>query len=110
MDRIGIRLRQRRLQLGLKQKDIAEIAGVSKAAVSKWESNGSTAMSAVAALRLSRGLYVSPEWLVLGEDETADVHPPPSLPEPIKELVDAMNVLGDQMRHKMTQLTTLLAS
>jgi transcriptional regulator with XRE-family HTH domain len=110
MNKIGIRLRQRRLQLGLMQRDIAAMADVSKAAVSKWESSGGTAMSAVAGLRIAKGLDVSPAWLILGDDGSADVNPSSALPESIKELVEAINVMSDQIRHKMTQLTKLLAS
>ena len=72
MSSIGSRLRQKRIELGLTQKTVAAAAGVSKAAISKWETNGGKAMSAVAALRISRAINVNPFWLIFGEVGASD--------------------------------------
>lgn len=77
MNSIGSRLRERRIERGLNQKAVAEAAGVTNAAVSKWESNGGQAMSAVVALRLAEQLNVNPFWLVFGKgrpNEKLEIH------------------------------------
>ena len=50
MSSIGQRMKHKRIERGLSQKDIANVAGVTNAAVSKWESNGGDSMSAIVAL------------------------------------------------------------
>ena len=77
MSNIGYRLKTRRLAEGLNQKVVADVAGVTNAAVSKWETNGGESMSAVVALRLSKHLKVNPYWLICGQGEPTDeVHVP----------------------------------
>ena len=77
MDNIGNRLKTRRLERGLNQKGVADVAGVTNAAVSKWETNGGKSMSAIVAMRLARHLRVNPYWLVLGEGAPTDeIHVP----------------------------------
>jgi transcriptional regulator with XRE-family HTH domain len=72
MNTIGQRLRATRIARGFSQKAVAESAGVTNAAVSKWESNGGEAMSAVVALHISRFLNVNPFWLIFGSGEPTD--------------------------------------
>jgi transcriptional regulator with XRE-family HTH domain len=72
MINLGQRLKRRRIELGLNQKNIADIVGVTNAAVSKWESNGGQSMSAIVAMRLARFMGVNPFWLVCGEGEPVD--------------------------------------
>lgn len=79
MDSIGDRLRSRRLELGLNQKTLADAAGVTNAAVSKWETNGGRSISANVALRLAGRLKVNPFWLVFGEGEPTDAVRVPDL-------------------------------
>lgn len=77
MDNIGARLKTRRLSQGLNQKVVADVAGVTNAAVSKWETNGGDSMSAIVALKLSQHLQVNPFWLIFGEGEPTDeIHVP----------------------------------
>jgi len=77
MNSIGNRLKTRRMEQGLNQKLVADVAGVTNAAVSKWETNGGESMSAVVALKLSRHLNVNPFWLIFGEGRPTDeVHVP----------------------------------
>jgi transcriptional regulator with XRE-family HTH domain len=67
MNNAGYRLKHRRIELGLKQIMVADVAGVTNAAVSKWETNGGESMSAIVALRLMRFLNVNPFWQIFGE-------------------------------------------
>jgi transcriptional regulator with XRE-family HTH domain len=72
MNTIGTRLRVTRIARGFSQKSVADAAGVTNAAVSKWESNGGEAMSAVVALRIVDYLNVNPFWMIFGSGEPAD--------------------------------------
>jgi transcriptional regulator with XRE-family HTH domain len=72
MNTIGARLRATRITHGFSQKSVADSAGVTNAAVSKWESNGGEAMSAVVALQIASYLNVNPFWLIFGSGEPTD--------------------------------------
>jgi transcriptional regulator with XRE-family HTH domain len=67
---VGERIRQRRLELGLSQRELAS-EGVSYAYVSRLEAG--TRQPSVKALRkLAPKLGVSPHWLETGEDDPAE--------------------------------------
>jgi transcriptional regulator with XRE-family HTH domain len=72
MNTIGERLRATRIARGFSQKSVADSAGVTNAAVSKWESNGGESMSAIVALRVAQYLNVNPFWLIMGSGEPTD--------------------------------------
>lgn len=65
METVGSRLRFRRKQLKLFQRDVAECAGVSASAVTQWESDA-TKLSGENLVYVSRCLKCSPQWLMLG--------------------------------------------
>jgi len=70
MATVGERIRQRRLALGLSQRELAS-EGVSYAYISRLEAN--TRQPSVTALRkLAPKLAVSPHWLETGEDDPAE--------------------------------------
>lgn len=85
MATIGDRIRQRRLELGLSQRDLA-VSGVSYAYVSRLESN-SREPSVKALRKLAPALGVSVYWLETGQEDPAEQlahlvlasggHPPP---------------------------------
>jgi len=68
MTRVGDRLRQRRLELGLSQRDIAS-KGVSYAYISRIE-NGTRNPSVSALRKLAPKLGVSVDWLETGKEPT----------------------------------------
>lgn len=68
MDTVGSRLRFRRKQKKLTQRDIAEWAGVSASAVTQWESD-LTKLSGENLILVSKCLQCSPEWLVFGSGD-----------------------------------------
>jgi transcriptional regulator with XRE-family HTH domain len=100
----GGRLRQKRLERGLNQKAIAEAVGVTNAAVSKWESNGGTAISAVVALKLSQHLNVNPFWLVLGLGGPHDKVEIPELSKPVEDLARKIDQLPAARRDAIRRL------
>lgn len=62
----GDRVRKRRVELGFTQGQLADVAGVTQAAVSDWE-NGEASPSIHTIAGLAGALKVSVEWLALGE-------------------------------------------
>ncbi len=65
MGTVGERIKQRRRQLKMTQKDIAERVGISASAVTQWESDN-TGLSAESLLKLSSVLNCNPTWLMFG--------------------------------------------
>ena len=74
------RLAQSRRAAGLSQAELGEKVGVSRQAVSKWES-GQTSPDTKTLTLLCRVLGVSADYLLLGEGETAEMH----LTQPLTE-------------------------
>lgn len=64
-------LRERRVELGLTMKQVAEKAGVSESTVSRWESGDIANMTRDKVVALANALQVSPA-VVMGWDEKAE--------------------------------------
>jgi transcriptional regulator with XRE-family HTH domain len=72
MATVGDRIRQRRLELGLSQRELAS-EGVTYAYISRLEANART--PSIKALRkLATKLDVSAHWLETGEQDPAEQH------------------------------------
>lgn len=108
MNTLGKRLKNRRIELGLNQKNLADIAGVTNAAVSKWESNGGQSMSAIVAMRLARFLSVNPFWLVCGEGEPADRLETPAFSRQARDMAAHIERLPPLQNSLMQRLLTEL--
>jgi len=109
MDNIGKRLKTRRLEHGYNQKDVASVAGVTNAAVSKWETNGGKSMSALVALRLAKHLGVNPHWLVLGEGNPTDEVSAPDISPKVLQLARRIDRLPQRIRDAVCDLLTALS-
>ena len=110
MTSIGARLKRRRIEQGLNQKAVADAAGVTNAAVSKWESNGGSAMSAIAALRVSRTLNVNPFWLIFGNGQPNDSVEVPNISASAQELAREIDRLPERVRHAIQGLLSAMYS
>ena len=78
----GERIRTYRQRAGMSQEMAAELVGVSRQAVSKWES-GQTVPDAVTVAKLCRALNVSADYIILGkEPEEGASAAPPAEPPP----------------------------
>jgi transcriptional regulator with XRE-family HTH domain len=66
---IGERIKQARLQAGLQQFEVAKRCGVSRAAVSNWESGQGIRSQRL--IEYARVVSVSAEWLITGERTAA---------------------------------------
>jgi transcriptional regulator with XRE-family HTH domain len=60
------RLRDARERAGLNQAQLAQAVGVSRAAVSQWESGDTKSMQPVNLFKVARALNCSAEWLATG--------------------------------------------
>src|SRR5687768_18336596 len=65
---VGNRIRQRREQVGLRQRDIADALQLSAQAVSKWE-RGENAPDIGILPDLARLLGITTDWLLAGFDD-----------------------------------------
>ena len=108
MTTIGTRLKNRRIEHGLNQKMLADVAGVTNAAVSKWETNGGQSMSAVVAMRLAQHLNVNPFWLICGHGEPTDSVHVPDITEASQALARKIDRLPERVRHAVQNLLTAL--
>ena len=101
---MGVRLRQCRQALGRAQSDVAAAVEVSNAAISKWESNGSSAVSAIVALEIARYLNVNPYWLVFGEGQATDRLQCRDLSESAHEMAHRFDLLSKEAQAALTAL------
>lgn len=108
MSTIGSRLRNKRRERGLNQKEIAEAAEVTNAAVSKWETNGGDSMSAVVALHLADKLNVNPYWLIQGKGEPNDRVHVPDISAEAREVASHVDRLPRDVRDAVQRLVTAL--
>jgi len=69
---VGERIRQRRGQVGLRQRDLADALQLSAQAVSKWE-RGENAPDIGLLPDLARLLGISTDWLLAGFDDSPDL-------------------------------------
>ncbi len=92
----------------MNQKAIADAAGVTNAAVSKWESNGGQAISAIVALKVSAVLNVNPFWLIFGEGQPTDQIEIPEFSESARELANRIDRLPGHLRDAIQSLLTAI--
>lgn len=78
MEELKDRIAAARKLAGLTQEQLGELLGVTRQAVSKWES-GQTVPDAVTVARLCKALHVSADYVLLGkEPEESDGQTPPA--------------------------------
>ena len=108
MSTIGKRLKAKRLEQGLNQKAVADVAGVTNAAVSKWEANGGESMSAIVALKLSERLNINPFWLIFGRGQPTDEVHTPEISLEAQEFARRIDRLPEQLRTAVRDLLTAI--
>ena len=82
MEEMKDRIAAARKLAGLTQEQLGELLGVTRQAVSKWES-GQTVPDAVTVARLCEALHVSADYVLLGrEPEETDTQVPPAYTPP----------------------------
>jgi transcriptional regulator with XRE-family HTH domain len=108
MTNIGERLKDKRIARGWNQRQIADIAGVTNAAVSKWESNGGASISAIVALKLAQKLNVNPFWLIFGQGEANDKVHVPDLSDNAQQLARRIDQLPEHINVAICELLAAL--
>ena len=93
---------------GLNQKGVADVAGVTNAAVSKWESNGGESMSALVAMRLAEHLNVNPYWLILGQGKPTDEVKIPDISAEAQDLARHIDRLPGDVRNAVRSLLSAI--
>ena len=71
METLGTRLRKARKEKGLTQPELGKASGVSKSAISQWETGLTKSMEGSTLLAVSKVLNVDPSWLITGDGEKA---------------------------------------
>lgn len=64
---LGQRIKATRLELGLKQQDLADAAGVSTAAISQVESGDTKNLKLPHLFAIADAMKVNPRWLAIGK-------------------------------------------
>ena len=69
---MGGRIKENRLRLGLTQEQLGKIVGVSKVAVSLWESDTTTDIRLQTFLKVCEALGCDPHYLIFGPTRGAE--------------------------------------
>ena len=83
---VGTLIRDRRSELGITQKEVADFVGVSEAAVSRWESGEINNMRRDRIAALSKILRLSPLDIMGISDNDLSFSPPPASPSKEKTI------------------------
>lgn len=98
--KFGKRVKDARTSLGLTQQQLADRVGVSRGAVSLWESGEIREIGAEHLMELARALRTSAEWLMYNGDKPPAVEPaPPGTMDP--DLADAWALLTPSQRRAL---------
>lgn len=102
---LGQRIRQRRKQIGLNQRQLSKAAGVSYSSISLWEADN-TAPRGENLHKLSQALQCSPTWILFGDEdktprEAIPMDAPLELSEEENELLQLYRALpeSEQIAH-----------
>lgn len=103
-------IRDRRLELGLTMKEVANAVGVSEATVSRWESGDIADMKRSRIFSLAKVLQISP-LVILGFSEEDEKQPPAAgeLSEDEVILLQAYRALPEHEKQNVLSLLRLAA-
>lgn len=93
-----IDIKKRRLELKLGQKELAEMVGVKKAAIGKWENNIVKNMRSDKIIKLAKALRVDPYELLIGANENESESELNSLFQSFREIFETFN---EEQREKI---------
>lgn len=77
----GDRIKQRRLELGLKLSDVAEEVGVATSTIQRYEKGLIRSAKLPVIESIAHALYVNPAWLTLHTDDPTDYSDPDIIAE-----------------------------
>lgn len=93
-----IDIKKRRLELNLSQKELAEMVGVKKAAIGKWENNIVKNMRSDKIIKLAKALRVDPYELLIGANENESESELNNLFQSFREIFETFN---EEQREKI---------
>lgn len=100
---IGLRIKQRRKELGLTQTQIKEQTGISSGNMSEIE-NGSKLPSALTLIQLSNILNCSTDWILKGDSPNCEIF---FLSEEEKQLLTSFKKLSDIDKEELLDILFL---
>lgn len=104
MSTIGGRIQYARIAAGLTQEQLASKVGVSKGAVSQWESGTIKTLSAESLLKLADAVEASERWIMLGKDDQGHDIPmgkPTHLDPDASDLIETYIQLPEHAREEL---------
>lgn len=115
MSTVGGRIQAARLARGLTQEQLAAVIGVTKSAVSQWESGRIDRLTADNLLKLAEAVEASARWIWQGKEKDGSDIPmgrPQHLDPDASDLVETFRILEPRFRdellseaHKYLRLT-----
>ena len=112
---VGYYIRQRRIELGLTQVQLAQKIGKSSQVISNWERGYSPSMKMEELARIAQALQVNVDYFFPASQKQVDNHPPvvdrrlqyviknyPRLTEQSKNIIDAV-IRADKKNQKQAQ-------
>ena len=100
MERVGIRIHNRRIELALTLVDVANHCGVSKSSVSRWEAGHIKQLSVEHIEKLSQILQVSPLYIIGIEENKSDALR--------TRLCNQIRRMNDNDLHRLDQMMQLM--
>lgn len=108
LESTGERIKRCRREAGLTQQQLADVAGVTAAAVAQWESGDSKTVRPENLFKVARALNKSAEWLITGAGEQ---YMKPDLHEIVNALPDdSQQQVFDFIEYRIDKAEGLLAS
>ena len=93
MKKVGVRIMQRRRELGIRQNDFADMVGLSKNQVSNIE-NGNSYPSIKSFVNICNASGVTPDYFLLGAVKS----------EPNEDIVDALRLCSKEEQETIARL------
>lgn len=103
MNSVGNRIKQRRIELNMTQKDIYERCGLATGALSKIE-NGERNPSVTLFYDIARSLDCNMEWLLIGENANSHI---PEICESEEELLKGFRELSEDDQDEILAIIKL---
>lgn len=104
---VGLRIKQRRQQLGLTQADLSLLADISQTMISKYEA-AQHEPAAHALFQLAKALDTSTDWLLGLTNEVNEVGGHQDLSELERQVVHIMRSKSPDQQKKLLEIARLL--
>lgn len=100
---VGEKIRNRRMEIGMKASALAEKLGVSRATIYRYEGNGVDNLPAEFIIPLAEALRTTPQWLLDCPDAEKNLND-----DKTEKLLKCINLLSDDSIDKILEYAELL--